>query len=137
MFQRVLLVFGGFGLGVLATYVLVSGGGERTVDLDELPTPYYSVLWENDDIRLVEHRLNVGEREPMHSHPKMVGYFLETASIRITEADGTVSEPRIIKGEIGVVGPWTHEIENIGDTPFHSLIGERKAAPVPSGEAGD
>lgn len=97
------------------------------MELDALPQPYYTVLWENEDVRIVEHRLEAGAREPMHSHPRMVGYFLETSTVRFTESNGTVADTVLTKGTIGVVGPWTHEIENIGSTPLHSLIVEFKS----------
>lgn len=94
--------------------------------VSELPAPYYKVLWENDAIRLVEHRLEAGAREPMHHHPRMVAYFLESSTIRVTQSNGAVEEPALVKGEISEIGPWTHEIENIGQTPLHSLIIELK-----------
>ncbi len=46
--------------------------------------------------------------------------------MRVTELDGTTVEPVLTKGMIGEAGPWTHEIENIGETPLHSLIVEFK-----------
>jgi hypothetical protein len=56
----------------------------------------------------------------------MIGYFLETSTVRITESNGTTVEPVLTKGTIGEAGPWTHEIENTGQTPLHSLIVEFK-----------
>ena len=97
------------------------------MELGDLPEPYYTVLWENDDVRIVEHLLEAGDREPMHFHPHMIGYFLETSTVRITESDGTTVEPVLVRGTIGEAGLWTHEIENIGDTPLHSLIVEFKS----------
>ncbi len=119
------LAAAGFVLG-LATANVFSSPEVRAVELDDLPEPYYSVLWENDEIRVVEHRLEAGDREPMHFHPRMIGYFLETSTVRVTELDGTTVEPVLTKGMIGEAGPWTHEIENIGETPLHSLIVEFK-----------
>ena len=63
----------------------------------------------------------------MHFHPRMIGYFLETSTVRITESDGSMVEPVLAKGTIGEAGPWAHEIENLGDTPLHSLIVEFKS----------
>lgn len=95
--------------------------------VSDLPAPYYAILWENEAIRVVEHRLEAGASEPMHHHPKMVAYFLESSTIRVTESNGTVSEPTLIKGEISEIGPWTHQITNIGNTPLHSIIIELKS----------
>ena len=126
MAKGLLFALAGFVLGLAMATLFPSAPESQTAELDNLPEPYYTVLWENDDIRLVEHRLEAGESEPMHFHPRMVGYFLETSTIRITESDGTTSEPTLVKDTIGEAGPWTHEIENLGDTPLHSLIVEFK-----------
>lgn len=126
MVKGLLLVLAGFALGLATAAVFPAPKESQTAELSDLPEPYYTVLWENDNVRIVEHRLEAGEHEPMHAHPKMLGYFLETSTVRITESDGTTSELVLTKGTIGEAGPWTHEIENIGDTPLHSLIVEFK-----------
>jgi hypothetical protein len=125
MVKWILAVGAGFVMGLSAA-ALFTAPDKTAATLGELPTPYYKVLWENADIRVVEHLLEPGDREPMHFHPKMIGYFLETSKVRITESNGTSDEPVLTKGTIGEAGPWTHEIENIGSTPLHSLIIEFK-----------
>jgi hypothetical protein len=123
MVKWILAAGAGFILG-LTTSSLFPAPARKAVTLGELPKPYYKVLWENNEIRVVEHLLEPGDREPMHFHPRMIGYFLETSTVRIRESNGTTVEPVLTKGTIGEVGPWTHEIENIGRTPLHSLIVE-------------
>ncbi len=125
MMKWILSAVAGFILGMATTSLLAPPTGQA-VTLADLPKPYYTVLWENDEIRVVEHLLAPGAREPMHFHPRMIGYFLETSTVRITESNGTTVEPVLTKGTIGQAGPWTHEIENIGQTPLHSLIVECK-----------
>jgi len=48
---------------------------------EELPKPYYNVLFENDNVRIVEHKLNSGDKEPTRNHPPMYAYFLEDAEV--------------------------------------------------------
>jgi hypothetical protein len=122
-----LIGLGGVALGLAAGALWQAAPVGREHGVSDLPAPYYTVLWENDAIRLVEHRLEAGASEPMHRHPRMVAYFLESSTVRVTESNGTVSEPTLIKGEISEIGPWTHQITNIGETPLHSLIIELKA----------
>lgn len=126
MAKALLVGLVGFVLGLAASTLFLSAPGPQTAQLDSLPAPYYTVLWENEDIRLVEHRLEPGQSEGMHYHPHMVAYFLENSTVRVIESDGTTSEPTLIKGTVVEVGPWTHEIENVGRTPLHSLIVEFK-----------
>ncbi|MBL8979307.1 MAG: hypothetical protein JNM53_12885 [Gemmatimonadetes bacterium] len=125
MVKWVLAAGVGFLLGS-ATTAGLRAPATRAVALGDLPKPYYRVLWENHEIRVVEHLLEPGDREPMHYHPRMIGYFLETSTVRVRESNGTTEEAVLIKGTIAEAGPWTHEIANIGQTPLHSLIVEFK-----------
>lgn len=125
MVKWVLAAGVGFLLG-LATTTVVRAPATRVVALGDLPKPYYRVLWEDHEIRVVEHLLEPGAREPMHSHPRMIGYFLETSTVRVRESNGTTEESVLTKGTIAEAGPWTHAIDNIGETPLHSLIVEFK-----------
>lgn len=103
---------------------------EATV-LPELPEPYYTVLFENDVVRVVEHRLETGDTEPEHTHAPMVAYFVEGATAVITEADGSSSEATIPTGAfLENLEWWTHSLENTGDTPLHSILVELKGEPV-------
>src|SRR5256885_16705577 len=44
---------------------------------------YYKVLFENDQVRVLEYRLKAGEKEPMHSHPVGVVYVLSGAKLNL------------------------------------------------------
>jgi quercetin dioxygenase-like cupin family protein len=95
--------------------------------LPGLPEPYYKVLFENDVVRIVEHRLETGDSEPEHTHPPMVAYFVEGATAVITEADGSTSESTVPTGAfLEVPNWWTHSMENTGETPLHSILVEFK-----------
>lgn len=116
----------GIALGAVAVLLYSSTKQPGVETVSPLPTPYYTVLFENDHVRVVEHRLNPGDDEPMHSHPPMVVYFMENADVRITGPDGDGFEESLTKGRVVEVGPMSHAIENLGDTPLHSLLVELK-----------
>ena len=100
---------------------------EATAVLPSLPEPYYKVLFENDVVRIVDHRLEIGDSEPEHTHAPMVAYFVEGATAVVTEADGSTSEATIPTGTfLEVLEWWTHSLENTGDTPLHSILVEFK-----------
>jgi len=126
--KGLLLVLLGIVIGVAGVAVYTTTIPSSTEELEHLPEPYYKVLWENEDIRVVEHRMEVGESEPKHSHPKMLAYVIEDCTVRITEADGTVHDESLTKGGFLEIPPWTHSIENIGDTPLHTFIIELKSS---------
>ena len=126
MIQKLLLVLIGLMLGLLVALFLPTSSLPPTVDLDELPKPFYSVLWENEHIRIVKHSMQPGDSEPMHTHPEMLAYIMESSNLLVTEADGTTNEIALTKGDFQQLPTWTHSIENIGDTPLHTLLVELK-----------
>lgn len=126
--KSTLLVLIGIAVGVVATALYTKTMAAPSRKLEHLPEPYYKVLFENGDIRVVEHRMKPGESEPKHSHPSMLAYILETASIQVTEADGTVNAVTLAKGAFQELPPWTHSIKNVGTTGLHTLLIELKHA---------
>ena len=62
----------GFILGLTVTLFLPAKNSPPTVELDELPEPYYSVLWENEHVRIVEHSMMPGDSEPMERPTKLL-----------------------------------------------------------------
>jgi hypothetical protein len=97
--------------------------------LPDLPVPYYTVLFENDAVRIVDHQLEPGGVEPEHTHAPMLAYFIEGATLMITEADGFASEATIPTGAfLGAENLrwWTHALENTGETRLHTILIELK-----------
>ena len=100
--------------------------------LPALPEPYYTVLFENDAVRIVDHVLEVGDSEPEHTHAPMVAYFVEGATVMITEANDSSWEATIPTGAFlaDSLDWWTHSLENTGETPLHSILVEFKGEPT-------
>jgi quercetin dioxygenase-like cupin family protein len=89
----------------------------------------YTVLLENEHVRVIEYRIEPGQSEPWHTHPAKVMYVLESGTLKITLPDG---ESLVAEEEAGVarwMGPvGRHFGENVGATPVRILIVEVKAA---------
>jgi quercetin dioxygenase-like cupin family protein len=126
MIQKLLLILIGLILGLTVALFLPAKSSPPTVELDELPKPYYSVLWENEHVRIVEHSMQPGDSEPMHTHPEKLAYIMESSKLLVTESNGTTNEVDLTKGEFQQLPTWTHSIKNIGDTPLHTLLVELK-----------
>ncbi|MGI8785729.1 MAG: cytoplasmic protein [Acidobacteriota bacterium] len=84
------------------------------------------VLLENDRVRVLEARLKPGEKEPMHSHPAYVGYYLSPLKVKITSPDGQSVVRERKAGEAGWSEAVIHSTENIGTSEVHALIVELK-----------
>ena len=126
MIQTFLLILIGLILGLTASLFLPEKHLPSIGELDELPKPFYTVLCENDHVRIVEHSMQPGDSEPMHTHPEMLAYIMEGSKLVVTESDGTANEVELTKGEFQQLPNWTHSIKNIGDTPLHTLLVELK-----------
>jgi quercetin dioxygenase-like cupin family protein len=87
---------------------------------------YYTVRFENDRVRVLEYRLKPGEKEGTHSHPPGVVYVLSGATLRITRADGKVSEVTGKAGEVLWRELTTHATENIGANDARALVVDLK-----------
>ena len=86
----------------------------------------YSLLMENDNVRVCDIKFKPGEKIGMHSHPHHMLYILSPGKIKLSYADGT---SKVIDGQVGQV-LWSeaesHMSENVGDTEVHAIIVELK-----------
>ena len=112
--------------------VLVAVSAAAQVPSDEDPVnispEYYTVLFENDEVRVIEYRLRPGEKEPMHSHPEGVVRYLSNATFRATLPDGTVSEGSAKEGDVQWREFTRLAVENIGTTDAIAFAVELKNA---------
>ena len=86
-----------------------------------------NIILENEKVKIVEVRIPVGEKMPLHTHGAYVSYVMNVAKVRITLPDGTNREKDFVKGvatyfDAGV----THSLENIGSTEVINLDIELK-----------
>ena len=126
MKKVVLIAAGAIAIGAIAMFLSSSSKPGPLEALSPLPEPNYSVLFENEQVRVVEHRLEPGQSEPMHSHPPMVVISMEDADVRVSELGGESFDESPTKGQVMEVGAMSHAMENRGDTPLHSILVELK-----------
>jgi beta-alanine degradation protein BauB len=115
-------------LGVLGVSLALAFGA-RTVmaqDLAKISPQDVKVLMENDRVRVLEVRHQPGVKEPMHSHPAYVSYYLDATRVKVTLPDGKTVEKDRKAGEVQYSEPVTHALENIGTTEQHVLVIELK-----------
>jgi quercetin dioxygenase-like cupin family protein len=102
----------------------------RAQDPVKLRPDTYFVKLENERVRVYEWILKPGDKEPMHTHPEMVVYYLTGAKVRMYGPDGKVLRERESKaGDTYWFAPIKHMTENIGTTVIHAIIVEFKANP--------
>lgn len=114
--------------GILLTSVAFATWNRMPAqDPAKLAPQLYKVVLDNDCVRVIDYRLQPGEKEPMHSHPSgVVVYFFTDAKMRGSSPDGKTTEIFNKAGEVIWREPVTHFGENIGSNEIHTLLVEPK-----------
>jgi quercetin dioxygenase-like cupin family protein len=103
-------------------------------DPTEVSPEKYTVLLENEHVRIVEYVINPGEKDAWHTHPPKASYIVSGGKLRITPegADSfVVQEDTGNATWMGALG--RHFGENVGTTPVRIVLVEIKSlsdAPV-------
>lgn len=87
----------------------------------------YTVLVDNDRVRVLDFRLRKGDTEETHSHPAHVLYVLEPFTIRFKLPGGRTATRTAKAGDVLFSEAVTHSPTNIGETDAHGILVELKA----------
>lgn len=105
----------------LAACAQASAPGPTETDPDK-----YTLLLENESVRVLEYRDRPGDRTKPHHHDDFVLYALAPFKRKLTFPDGTSRERTFRAGEVIWMTDQKHVGENTGDTDTHVLIVELK-----------
>ena len=96
----------------------------------------YKVVFENDQVRVLEYHDEPGERTSPHEHPNSVMRTLSSFRRRLINEAGEAVDVDLPAGMTRWLDAQTHSGENVGDTPTHVLFVELKgSAPRPDATA--
>jgi len=99
----------------------------QTDDSTSVAPHVYRVLFENENVRVLESRTTPGTATAMHSHPGLVfGYRILPSRSRITFPDGNTVELDSQPGAFWIDSPSRHSVQNSGSTDSHTLLVEVK-----------
>ena len=108
--------------------------GQETAEVDPVTVSpeRFTVLLENDHVRVVEYVLLPGERDEWHTHPPKVSYVVAGGTLRITTGDGQ----SFVTEELTGAAAWMEELglhfaQNVGATPVRIVLIEVKGARAP------
>ncbi len=100
---------------------------ENVQDVLESAVEAYKLLMENERVRVLDIRLQPGEKAPMHNHPNdHVVYVMNNAKFKLTFPDGKSNEVDLTEGQTVWMEAGSHETENIGTSEAHNLVVELK-----------
>lgn len=84
----------------------------------------YSVLLQDERVRMLDMHLPAGQSDNDHVHPSEAVYFLTGGKAKIHLPDGNVAEVEIPDGGTLSNPSWEHYVENVGDTEIHAIVVE-------------
>ncbi len=86
----------------------------------------YSLVMENERVRVMNAKFKPGQKAVMHSHPDHVIYVLKNAKLKITVPGGQSSEIDLKTGQAIWMQSGQHAAENIGGPEANDLVVELK-----------
>jgi hypothetical protein len=86
----------------------------------------YSVVFENERVRVLEYRDEPGAHTIPHDHPDSVMITLSGFDRRLVGAGGESRDVTLEPAQVRWLDAQTHSGENIGETPTHVVFIELK-----------
>jgi quercetin dioxygenase-like cupin family protein len=110
-------------LGVALCLTSVAAFGQDPVKVDP---KHYTVVFENEHVRVLKIHYGPHEKSVMHVHPDSVVTFLTDAHIKFTMADGTSQVRDGKAGDTQWEPAGSHLPENMSDKPMEAILVELK-----------
>lgn len=87
---------------------------------------HYKVIFENDQVRVLEYTDRPGDMTTPHEHPNSVMYTLSAFRRRLYSADNEQRDVEMAAGLTGWLPAQQHSGHNIGETDTHVIFVELK-----------
>ena len=107
---------------VLCSSIWTCAQDRLTVD------PRMRIFFDNDRVRVQEHRLKPGEKVGMHSHPDSIIVVMNNSRFRMVMSDGRKLEGENKMGQAIWLPALSHSVENIGGTEIRNIVIELKGS---------
>lgn len=91
---------------------------------------HYTLVFENDAVRVLRVHFEPGEKSAMHEHPNAVAVFLTDYKSRSISPDGNSEKSNGKAGQAQWTPAGTHQQENVGNDPVDIILVEVKARPA-------
>jgi quercetin dioxygenase-like cupin family protein len=99
-------------------------------DAAKVDPKHYTLVSENDQVRILKVHYGPHEKSVMHSHPNSVAVFLTDSKVQFTDAAGKKTDMAAKAGDAQASPGGTHLPENVTDAGMDLILVELKAAPA-------
>ena len=89
---------------------------------------HYSVISENNEVRILKAHYGAHEKSVMHSHPDLIAIFLTDGRVKFTYPGGKTEERDMKAGTTLFTPAVTHLPENLSDGDMEVILVELKGA---------
>ena len=104
-------------------------------DAAKVDPKHYSVVSENDQVRILKVHYGPHEKSVMHSHPATVAVFLSDAKGQFSYPDGKQESFADKAGDAQYAASTIHLPENTGDNAMDVIVVELKGSAAKPAEA--
>ena len=112
---------------LLCVYLVPMLSAQDAVKVDP---KHYTVLSENDQVRILKVHYGPHEKSVMHSHPNSVAVFLTDSKVQFTDAAGKKTDMAAKAGDAQASPGGTHLPENVTDQGMDLILVELKSPPA-------
>jgi quercetin dioxygenase-like cupin family protein len=109
---------------IAALTLLLAPRPARAQDPLKVAPDRFKVLFENDQVRVLDYSAKAGDKLAMHSHPDHVIYNVLGGKTKFTTSDGKTQEMESKTGQVTWVPATTHSAEH--RTDVHGILVELK-----------
>jgi beta-alanine degradation protein BauB len=117
-------------VAVVAVGALLSAVSARAQDPVKVDPKHYTVMSENDQVRVLRIHYAPGEKSVMHVHPDSIVVYLADQTAKFTFPDGKSEVVNGRKGDSVFIPGGPHLPENIGTVPIDAILVELKGKPA-------
>jgi quercetin dioxygenase-like cupin family protein len=96
-------------------------------DAAKVDPKHYTVMSENEHVRILKVHYGPHEKSVMHSHPAGVAVFLTDSKARFTFPDGKTEDVAMKAGDAQYTASTIHLPENIGENGMDVIVIEFKS----------
>lgn len=93
---------------------------------------HYTVMLDNDQVRVLKIHYNPKEKSVMHEHPASVVVFLNNTKVKFTLPDGSTVDSGGKAGDVQFADAGKHLPEDVGTTPVEAVLVELKGGAMNS-----
>ena len=118
------LIFGALCAGSLLFFAAGAATAQDAVTAD---AKHYTVMFENEQVRVLRVAYGAKEKSVLHQHPDAVAISLTPMQGKFTLAEGKAENRSFKAGDVRWSPAETHTPENAGGKPFEVILVELKA----------